>query len=89
MQAPPQLQLAVYSLKPNFATTRAACRAITEQQTGKGVSLSGVRTGWIRGGDVLREVEEAGGIVRLVEIVEELALLETEFERVRAFDPGQ
>ena len=48
--------------------------------------MRGVATLGRHGGDVLREVETAGGIGRLIEIVEEYALLEADFEGVAIFD---
>ncbi len=43
----------------------------------------------LRGRDVAREVEDAGGIVRLPEVIEEDALLATELDGMSPFYPLQ
>ena len=64
----------------------AAGVAVAHEEAGEGVALRGVAALGRLGGDVLREVETAGRIGRLIEIVEEYALLEADFEGVAIFD---
>ena len=60
--------------------------AIAHEEAGERVALRGVAAlGRLRG-DVLREMEAAGRIGRLIEIVEEYALLEADFEGVAILD---